>query len=331
MPAKIEDVARAAGVSIMSVSRALRGVEGVSEKTRSKIVAEAARLGYRPSRLAGGLSQENSTLIGVSVPTLFDAVFAEILDGMKDGLALAGLETIIETTEYDAAKEEAFVDRMCRWSPAGVILTGAQHSAAARSRLKMEGRPVLEIWDISEEPIDVCVGVDHFAAGYDMGREMAARGYRRPGFVSAAGVRDTCAARRRDGFAKALAEAGGAGLKRFVEGGRSQFESGFAGAGAAFAADVDILYFLNDHLAFGGLMAADAHGVSCPDEIGIVGFNDLRLNKVLPRPLTTTITPRKVMGATAARRLVARINGAATPPVTCLPVEISLGATTRGP
>lgn len=329
MPAKIEDVARAAGVSIMSVSRALRGVEGVSERTRKRIESEARRLGYQPSRLAGALTQENSTLIGVSVPTLYDVVFAEIFDGMRETFARAGLETVIETSEYDPAREEAFVARMARWNPAAVILTGVDHSEAVRRQLADARYPVMEIWDVSDEPIDLCVGIDHTQAGRDIGEAMAARGYRRPAYVASKTTADPRADQRRNGFAAAFKERTAADVMLILSDGPSQFEMGFDGALQALDAGVDLIYFLNDHLAFGGLMAAADRGVRCPEDIGIVGFNGLRLNHVLPRRLTTSVTPRRIMGATAARSLVARINGVAAQTVTRLPVKIEFGETTR--
>ncbi|MEM8812007.1 MAG: LacI family DNA-binding transcriptional regulator [Pseudomonadota bacterium] len=97
--AKIEDVARVAGVSIMSVSRAMRGVDGVSAASRQRILAIARDLGYTPSRVAGSLAGATSNLIGISVPTLFDAVFAEIIEGMRASVLHAGYETIIETSD----------------------------------------------------------------------------------------------------------------------------------------------------------------------------------------------------------------------------------------
>ena len=80
---RIEDVARAAGVSAMSVSRAMRDLDGVSAETRERIIATAKTLGYAPNRIAGSLAAATSNLIAISVPTLFDAVFAEIVDGMR--------------------------------------------------------------------------------------------------------------------------------------------------------------------------------------------------------------------------------------------------------
>ncbi|MEL6751939.1 MAG: LacI family DNA-binding transcriptional regulator, partial [Pseudomonadota bacterium] len=98
--ARIEDVARACNVSIMSVSRAMRGVEGVSAATREKVQRMARQLGYQPSSVAGSLAAANSTLIGISVPTLHDEVFSDIFDAMRAVFTRAGFQTVFDTTDY---------------------------------------------------------------------------------------------------------------------------------------------------------------------------------------------------------------------------------------
>ncbi|WP_412770312.1 substrate-binding domain-containing protein [Rhizobium mesoamericanum] len=89
------------------------------------------------------------------------------------------------------------------------------------------------------------------------------------------------------------------------------------------------MFYLNDHLAFGGLTACQSFGLQIPQDIGIVGFNALGLTKVLSVPVTTVCTPRRLMGVMGARNLLARIRGAKVPNSICLPVEIISGATTR--
>lgn len=332
--AKIEDVAAAAGVSIMSVSRAMRGVEGVSSATRARIKALAQDLGYQPSRVAGSLSAANSTLIGVSVPTLFNAVFAEILDGMRDILANAGFETVLDTSEYSEAREAAWVERMIAWSPAGIVLSGLAHKERTRARLAGAGLPVLEIWDYSEDPIDLCVGVDHMAAGLDMGRRLAALGYRRPAYVGVSAGRDLRAEKRLTGLRAGFAEIGATFVSDVRVDDTASFKAGFGGVERALdqtaAAPPDVICFLNDHMAFGGMTACEGRGVSAPSDIGIVGFNGLDVNDVLPRKITTSITPRRQMGAAGGRLLVARILGAQTRTTTIkLPVKLFEGDTTR--
>ena len=327
---KIEDVARAAGVSIMSVSRALRGVDGVSAATRARITTLAEEMGYTPSRLAGSLAQATSTLVAISVPTLFDAVFAEIIGGMRETLIHAGLETIIETSDYDPAREAAWVERMITWSPAALVLSGVDHAPEVRARLRGAGLPVMQLWDVTADPIDLCVGIDHGTVGYDMGAYLVRLGYRAPNYIGTPAGRDPRAEKRLAGLRAAFAEAGILVDDIRMDAAPS-FEAGHDGAVRALAQEPrpDVLCFLNDHLAFGGLMACEAAGLSVPAGIGIAGFNGLNINNVLPRQLTTSVTPRALMGKTAARMLVAAVRGVRAETRVVMPAGVEVGATTR--
>ncbi|MEL7469386.1 MAG: LacI family DNA-binding transcriptional regulator [Pseudomonadota bacterium] len=328
-PAKIEDVARAAGVSIMSVSRALRGVDGVSDATRSRIADLAAEMGYVPSRLAGSLAQATTNLVCISVPTLFDAVFAEIIGGMRETLSHAGLETIIETSDYDQSREAAWVERMITWSPAALVLSDVDHTRETRDLLRSANIPVMELWDVADDPIDMSVGLDHRAVGYEMGAHLVCLGYTRPAYVGIAPGRDRRSEKRMSGIAEAFASHALSLTPIHVDAAPS-FEAGFEGARVALAQNPapDVLCFLNDHLAFGGLMACEAAGINVPQDIGIAGFNGLNITNVLPRRLTTSSTPRTLMGKTAARMLVAAVRGVRTDRRVVMPVTLDPGATT---
>ncbi|MEM9063285.1 MAG: LacI family DNA-binding transcriptional regulator [Pseudomonadota bacterium] len=327
---KIEDVARAAGVSIMSVSRALRGVDGVSEATRARISGLADQMGYVPSRLAGSLAQATSNLVAISVPTLFDAVFAEIIGGMRETLLHAGLETIIETSDYNPDREAAWIERMITWSPAALVLSGIDHAPEVEERLRGADMPVMELWDVTARPIDMNVGIDHFAVGREMGRHLLGLGYRRPAFIGITQGRDPRAERRMQGLASAFEQADIA-LQQVRVDAAPSFEAGHEGATRALALPdrPDVLCFLNDHLAFGGQTSCEAAGLAVPGDIGLVGFNGLNINNVLRRRLTTTVTPRALMGKTAARMLVAAIRGVRAEKRVTMPVMIDAGATTR--
>lgn len=331
-PAKIEDVAREASVSIMSVSRVMRGVEGVSPTKRAEIRRIARRLGYTPSSVAGSLAAANSTLIGISIPTLFEAVFAEILDGMRGIFNKAGLQAIVETTDYAESYEEKWVERMIAWHPAGVILSGVFHSKTTEERLRNSGIPTLEIWDYTDTPIDMCAGVDHLEAGYEMGCHLVSLGYRRPAYVGVRLNKDLRAEDRIEGLSKAFSEVGSSihANSRLAE--TASFEGGMRGTIDVLdntATTPDVVCFLNDHMAFGGMIECERRGLSVPERIGIVGFNGLNINEVLPKRITTSVTPRTLMGATAARMLVAKIHGAKTQEKIQMPVNIFDGDTTR--
>ena len=330
--AKIEDVAVAAGVSIMSVSRAMRGVEGLSGETRARIIATADQLGYVPNRAAGSLAAAGSNLIGISVPTLFDAVFAEIVEGMRGPLLRAGFETMIETSDYSQRWEEAWIERILKWSPAAIVVCGTNQNKKSRQKLANSKIPTLEIWDICDDPIDMCVGIDHYAAGYDMGMYLVGLGYRKPSYIGIAAGRDPRAEKRLRGLKDAFGTAGINFISEIRTNKTTSFEAGRSGCTEALLSPTerpDVLCFLTDHLAFGGLMECDAQGIAVPGQIGIVGFNGLSINEVLPRPITTSRTPRALIGSTGAKTLIAAIRNVRTVQTITLPVEIETGATTR--
>ena len=328
---RIQDVADITGVSIMTVSRAMRGVEGVSATKRAEILRAAKRLGYRPNRNAVSLAASHSTLIGISLPTLFNEVFADILDGMRRTFDMAGFDLVIDNSDYDGQREEAWVERMIDWRPAGVILSGVDHSQRVREQLRGSHIPTLEIWDQHDDPIDICVGVNHEAAGAMIGAHLMALGYCRPAFVGVEAGRDPRAEKRLGGLQRAFA---GIGAQVMVQ--RSEKHASFeAGMNETIAllgsADhrPDCICYLNDHMAFGGLSTCEKFGIAVPDAMGIVGFNGLGINSVLPKPLTTVLTPRLLMGSMGARLLLARIHGAKVERRVVVPTELFPGKTTR--
>lgn len=329
----IEEVAQAANCSIMSVSRALRGVEGVSAQRRDQIIEIAAALGYTPNPNARSLVGMNSALIGISLPTLFNDVFADILEGLRPAFESNGFTTIVDTTEYDRARERAWVERVRGWHPAAMVLTGVDHDPQVRQMLRRYQIPTLEVWDYHDDPIDICVGIDHVRTGAQLGREMIALGYRRPGFVGFARGFDLRAEKRLLGLRSAFFEAGLGGVEAF----RSQRSNGYRAGYEGFMhlwndaeKRPDIIFFLSDHFAFAGLMAAQACGANVPGDIGLVGFNALEIISVLPIKMTTAITPRRQMGTVGARSLIARLNNVTTDLSVELTAQLVLGETTRG-
>ena len=328
----LKDVARAAGVSMMTASRALRGIEGVSETRRAEIFRIARELGYRPNFNARSLAVANSDLVGISLPTLFNDVFADILEGMRRTFEHAGFAGVIDTTRYDTDAEMKWVERLLSWHPAGIVLTGTDHRREVRELLRAQGTPTLEIWDVSNDPIDICVGIDHRAAGNELGRSIADLGYRRPAFVGAPKGRDTRADARLQGLRNAFSGLPHSGS---VLAARPNADNDFAAGRAGLVELIDhghrpdVVFFLNDHMAFGGLSACQDRGITVPEQIGIVGFNALDLTTVLPNALTTVRTPRRLMGVTGAKNLVARIKGVNPEKVVKLPIEVVIGETVR--
>jgi LacI family gluconate utilization system Gnt-I transcriptional repressor len=328
---KIEDVARRAGVSIMSVSRALRGVEGVSEKKRAEIIKIARQMKYMPNSNARSLVVANSNLIGISLPTFAGEVFAEILSGMRRTFDLAGYSSVIDTTEYSRDAELSWIRRLLSWQPAGIILTGTDHHPDTRDLLRSSPIPVLEIWDHTADPVDICVGINHVDAGELIGNHIAALGYTRPAFVGTPQGHDLRADGRLAGIRRAFAGVQGGEVVVADTRLGNAFVTGFDGTAQLLAtgARPDVICYLNDLMAFGGMMQCQKLGLNVPRDIGIVGFNGLDLTSVLPVELTTVRTPRHLMGVTRARNLLARINGAAVDRSVLLSPELVQGQSTR--
>lgn len=331
---KIEDVAATAGVSIMTVSRAMRGVEGVSEAKRLQIMEIAAKLGYTPNPNASSLVGLHSALIGISFPNLFNDVFADILEGLRPTFEKRGFTTVVNTTEYDFERERAWVERVRSWRPAAMILTGTDHDDDIRSALVRDQIPTLEVWDYSESPIDISVGIDHVSTGRDIANAMIELGYQQPGFVGFARGFDLRAEKRLRGIREAFQQAGLGDVRAARSETTNGYKAGYDGFQSLWSdarSRPDLVFFLSDHFAFAGLMACQANGISVPEEVGMVGFNSLNITGVLPTKLTTVITPRREMGVRGAQALIARMNGIKSDLSVKLDPKIIYGATTRSP
>ena len=324
----IRDVAAACGVSMMTVSRVVRGIDGVSEAVRARVAQAVREMGYVPNGNARALVETGSRLIGISLPNLFNDVFAEVLSGMRHGLEQAGYASVIDTTDYDPARELEWMRRMGVWRPAALVLTGCDHDEGLRTALPPV--PVMEIWDVTASPLDICVGIDHRAAALMLGRHVAALGYRRPAFVGMPAGLDRRADARVEGLREAFGGAGARALRRVEVTEASAFAAGAAGLAELGAPpDADVIFFHNDNTAFGGLCAAERAGLRVPGDIGMVGFNGLEIAGVLPQALTTCETPRRRIGLVAAQHLVARLAGVRPPAVTALDCRLVPGATVR--
>lgn len=324
---RLEDIARRAGVSTMTVSRALRGVEGVSSAKRAEIEEIAKALKYLPNLPAKAMAEANSGLVGISFPTLFNEVFADMLQGMRSVFERQSIATIVSTSDYSTTQELDWAERLVAWRPAGMVLTGSHHADELIGLLSGTGIPVVEIWDWRPDPIDMCVGLDHQDIGLTLGRKLKAAGYRAPGFVGCPEGLDPRAEARLRGLMQAFDQEIPAGRSAS----RNAFQLGYDGCAELLSSspDIDLIFGLNDHVAYGAWMHLQSQGMDVPAQIGLVGFNDLGLLNVLPVKLTTMRTPREQIGVLAAKAIVARCAGVTSPVRLKLEAEFVQGSTTR--
>ncbi len=298
----LKDVARIAGVSQMTASRALRGGRDVSPATVESVLRAARELGYVPNRIAGSLASSRVGLVGVIFPSLSSFVFPEVLSGISAGLEGSALQPVVGLTAYDPETEERVIREMLSWRPAGLVIAGLEHGDAARRLLEGADVPVVEIMDVDGAPIAHCVGISHLDAGRRMAGEILSRGYRRIGFIGTKLPQDYRAAKRLRGFVETLAAAGLAPVARELYSGGSTLAKGreLTARLLARVPDVECIYYSSDVMSAGGLMHCLAQGLDVPGDLALAGFNGLDLLDGLPVRLATTDAHRFEIGRRAA-------------------------------
>ncbi len=307
----LKEVAARAGVAPITASRAINDPGSVSDALRAEVERAVRELGYVRNRFAGALASADSQIVPVIVPSLSNVVFIEVIEGIQDVLEQAGYELLLGNTQYDLEREADIVAALLGWSPAGLVVAGLRHTDRTRRMLRAFGRPVVEIMEHGAGAIDMNVGLSHLRAGRAMGEHLIARGYREIGFIGGRLRADHRAGQRFRGLDRALAQAGLPRRPPFTHEERSAPELGGRKLMEALAADpaLDALFFGNDDLAVGALLRAQAEGIAVPDRIAIAGFNGFGIGALTLPPLTTIVSPRRMIGELAARKLLARFRG----------------------
>lgn len=306
----LADVAQAAGVSPITVSRALRGERAVDPELVARVQAAAQRLGYVPDPAARALASRHSTHVALLIPMLSNALFVDLLEGVQRTLRPAGYQTLIGVTHYDAAEEEQLLREQLLHRPAGLLVTGLERSEATRALIEGSGVPCVHLMETARGPALYSVGFSQADAGAAMTRHLIERGHRRIAFAAA--QLDPRTLQRLEGWRR---EMRAAGLHAATLEWLNPAPSSLALGGTMFEQiigqqpPIDAIFFCNDDLAQGALLAALRLGVAVPARVAVAGFNDLTGSEQMLPPLTTVRTPRAEIGAAAGRMLLALMRG----------------------
>lgn len=307
----LSDVARMAGVSAITASRAVNTPEQVSPDTLKRVREAIDRTGYVPNMLAGGLASSRSRLVAALVPTIAGPVFLESVQALTEALAEHGYQVMLGQSGYTGAREDALLDAIIGRRPDGIVLTGVMHSAEGRRRLLASAIPVVETWDLTPTPIDMLVGFSHEKVGAAVAEYLIARGRKRLAIVTAD---DHRAVLRQQSFA-AAARRLGAEVPCSVVPAPSTLGSGRAGLTALLAQskEVDAVFCSSDVLAHGVMTEAQARGISVPRQLAVFGFGDLAFARDTHPALTTVRIDGTAIGRQAARFILARVRGEEVP------------------
>ncbi len=325
---KLSDVAAAAGVAPMTVSRVLNSPDQVAPETAQRVRAAIDRLGYVPNLLAGGLSSRRSRIVAAIIPTVASPIFAASLGAFTDELDAAGYHVVLGLSGYGPENgEEALVGAILGRRPDGLLLTGTEHSAVTRRRLTLAGVPVVEIWDLVDDPADMVVGFDHRAVGAAVAALFLGQGYRR---FAAVGADDTRAIIRRRGFTDALPP-GSLLLDQQLPAPASMQGGRAAVAGLRLGAEPVALFCSSDLSAAGAVIEAGARGIAVPDRLAICGFGDLEVGRAMQPSVSTVSVDGGEIGRAAARCLLARLAGRDTARSIAVPFRVVERGSTLAP
>lgn len=310
-PVTMQTVARMAGVSAMTVSRALKHDASVSEETRGRVLEIIKRIGYVPDASARVFATRRSGFVAALVPSLNNSNFADTVRGMTDTFDAARLQMLLGDTQYSLDREEDLIRAFLERRPEAIILTGGVHSERTRSLLAGADAPIVETWDLPADPLGDVVGFSNEAAGAAMVRYLHARGRRRLGFIGGKTQFDTRGAERRAGFRKAT-KALRLPSSRIVLVGEPPVSMAHAAEALdqmlARWPDVDAIVCVSDLSAFGVLAECQRRGIAVPDTIAIAGFGDFEVARYCHPRLTTIAVDGFEIGRRAAGAALAAID-----------------------
>ena len=312
----LADVAALAKVSPITVSRALRGERAVASDLAERVKAAALKLGYTPDPAARALASRHSVHVAVLIPMLSNNLFVDVLESIQKTLRHAGYQTLIGITHYDTQEEEQLLREQLQHRPAGILVTGLDRSDAARALIEKSGIPCVHMMELAQSPAVNSVGFSQTQAASALTEHLLARGRKRIAFAAA--QLDPRTMQRLEGWRKTLKAAK---LYDKALSYTNKSASSMALGGEMLQkimsddVSIDAIFFCNDDLAQGALLAAQRLKIKVPQQLAIAGFNDLTGSDLVGPGLTTIRTPRAAIGEAAAKMLLALMrNEVVAPP-----------------
>ena len=306
------DVAARAGVSTMTVSRALKDGASIAPDTRRRIMKAVDELGYVLDLSAGSLSSKRSGFVAALIPSINNSNFADTARGLTDALVGSGLQLLLAYTDYSMEKEEELIGSMLRRRPEAIVVTGGSHTARARKLLENSGIPVVETWDLPKKPVRHVVGFSNAEASKALVRYLHAKGYRRIAFIGGTTNRDTRGADRRAGYEAAMAELG-LPDSRVISFGTPPISMKQGGEAVVRLVEewpeVEAAICVSDLSAFGAVMECNRRKWKVPQRIAIAGFGDFEISSCCHPAITTVGVHCYDIGNRAGDLLLRAIEG----------------------
>lgn len=313
-PLTTKQIAEAAGVSLGTVSHVLNGSATVSDKLRKRVEEVIRRLDYQPSQLARGLRGRTTVLLGVIIPDITNPYFPNLVRGIEDVAYKEGFRLVLCNADNDPAKELSYFNDLHSFNPAGIIVIPSERSTIGRETAHAKVQIIF---------VDRCpswwkgdsVLANNEDGGYQVGQYLMSMGHRVIAAISGPSHIET-ARERIKGLKRGLAEAGVRLTDRYIQEAQFNTEGGFAAAIQLLSANPrpTAIFASSDMLAVGALEAMRTLKLRCPEDVSLVGFDDLDFAQLTEPSLTTVFQPGYHIGALACRLLLDRVRGANHPP-----------------
>ncbi len=305
----LQDVAELSGVSTATVSRCLNAPEVVTERTRIKVMSAVEALGYSPNFGARAMATQRTNTIGAIIPTMENAVFARGLQAFQEELGTHKFNLMVASSSYQRELEVAQVRSLVARGADALLLIGHIRDPSIYPFLEAQRVPSLVTWTFDAENLKPSVGFNNRTAMSDMVREVLKLGHRRLAMITTPLERNDRAQGRLQGVRDAMVEFGLSPDELTVQ----QCTFGISHGATAFAelmeraADPTVVLCSSDVLAVGALRRARELGYDVPNDLSIVGFDDIELSQVTHPLLATVHVPHREMGIQSARTLVSHL------------------------
>jgi len=320
----IMDVAHEAGVSYSTVSRVVNNKDVVEEKTRARVIQAINKLGYVVNRQARSLAGGSSQVIGLLVRDLGTGYIGEIIRGIDDEIAQTQYDLMLYTTHRHKTDESAYVIMMTQGMADGLLLVLPRQPEAYLASLRERSFPYMLIDHQGIAENEAAVAVENWQGGFVATEHLLQLGHRRIGFVTG-NLTMGCAQNRRAGYYAALTQYGIKPDEALVKEGNFFQPDGYAAGQALLSLPQPptAIFASNDVMAFGVMESVRDRGLKIPDDVSIVGFDDIPQSAYVHPPLTTVRQPLEEMGRVAVRTLLAMIeNPDYSAPRITLPIEL---------
>lgn len=315
-PPTLDDVARHAGVSSATVSRCLNTPDQVRSETRERVARAIDRLGYTPHFGGRALASNRTNTIGAVIPTMENAIFARGLQAMQEALAASNVTLLVATSGYRPDREAEQIRALLSRGVDGLLLIGIARPEDTYQMLRRRAVPFVLAWTLSQDHPGRCIGFDNRLAARRLAERVIALGHSRVAMIAGISAWNDRAAERIEGVREALIAAGlSLPVGRLVEAAYT-LDAGEAALTALMARrgpGPTAVVCGNDVIAAGALRAARRLAIAVPDDLSIVGFDDIDLAEAVEPELTTVHVPHRRMGAAAAAALLALRDGLPLP------------------